>query len=782
MTIKKHFSSMYFKFIFSFTLLTLILTIILTATTYYYFSKNYKDELELVHEKMLQYTSNIIYEEIIEETQRIYLQLVNEPINSIPFDYFITHPVKGNNYKVSRLYDELQRLIIVHSDLIDAVHIYYVDKELLISSSIGIKENTAINKKIFDGLDWLKEIQNSNEVSHWLPTRVVYANKTGSLGKGQTNLLTYTRTFPFTSTGNNADCFIAIDIKEEAIAKILIDSLPVDYSNTYVINNEGQVLSAVDKSYLYSSLFQLDDVAIDFDEVESYTSRIIKINNKSNLVALTPISYTDFKLVNVMPLSSFYNKSRQIELMILILGSICLLLGIIFAITFSFRLYSPLRKLTNTIKKSSEIDLIGKHSEYDLISNVMDNLNDRVHELNECLEENQPIIKHTLVLDLLNHIIISEQELEERLKLLNISVSFSCYACILIDLSYNETWSMLELDQKQMIKYAIMNSVENINDTDYLALSAELSDPQIGIIIGMNESNYGVLNTISTDILKLIQNNVLMNSTIAFGSIVDHILELHTSYKHANKLMDYHYFLPERYVLNWNMLYKRENSNKHLEGQYLSTFSDLLCSRDLAGIEGFFDQLIDQLTENDLSVDYCNRVLLDLLRKLSTYTNEMKYRLDQNYNHHQLYSSFSKISDIYAFKKWIISYIKELFGFIGEKEQSKNADLVKRVKNYMEEHLGEDISLDMIAEQEKITPRYLSKLFKEETGINYSTYLTELRMKEAKELLMKDHMTVDQIAHAVGYRTSSYFIQVFKKTYGYTPKSFKQQFNHCPSK
>ncbi|WP_105618248.1 helix-turn-helix domain-containing protein [Vallitalea okinawensis] len=775
MTIKKRFSSIYYKFIFSFSLLAFMLTIILTATTYYYFSKNYKDELELVHEKMLQYTSNIIYEEIIEETQRIFLQLVNEPVNSVPFDYFISHPIKGNNYKVNTLYDEFQRLTVVHSDLIDAIHIYYVDKELLISSSIGIKENTPINQKIFNGLDWLKDIQQSNDVSSWLPTRVVYANKTEAVGRDQTHLLTYTRTFPFTSTGNNAKCFIAIDIKEEAIAKILIDSLPADYSSTYVINNKGQVISAVDKSNLYSSLFNLDDLTIDL-ESGSYISRTIKLGNKSNLVALTPIPYTDFKLINAMPLSSFYNKSRHIELMILILGSICLLLGIIFAITFSFRLYSPLRKLTNTIKKSTEIDLVDKHSEYDLITNVMNNLKGRVHELNECLEENQPIIKHTLVLDLLNHIIISEQELEERLKLFNISFNYNHYACILVDLSNNATWSKLEQDQKQLIKYAIINAVENINDSEYLALSAELSDSQIGIIIGIHESDYGILNVISTEVLKLIQNNVLMNSTIAFGSIVNHILDLHTSYKHANKLLGYHYFLPEEHVLDWSMLSIRENSNLHLDSQYLATFSELLYSRDLNGIVNFFDQLMDQLIEKELSVDYCNRVLLDLLRKLSTYTNEMKYRLNQNYNHHQIYTSFSEISDIYAFKRWIIAYITELFGFIDEKDQSKNADLVKRVQHYMEEHLGEDIGLDMIAEQEKITPRYLSKLFKEETGINYSTYLTELRMKKAKELLMNDHMTVDQIAHAVGYRTSSYFIQVFKKTYGYTPKSFRQQF------
>nr|WP_290122895.1 helix-turn-helix transcriptional regulator [Thermoclostridium stercorarium] len=89
--------------------------------------------------------------------------------------------------------------------------------------------------------------------------------------------------------------------------------------------------------------------------------------------------------------------------------------------------------------------------------------------------------------------------------------------------------------------------------------------------------------------------------------------------------------------------------------------------------------------------------------------------------------------------------------------------------------MKKDISLDEVAEHINISPAYLSKLFKENTGVNFVTYVKELKFELAMDLLLNSDLTIQQIAHEVGFNTPAYFIQQFKARYGYTPNSFRKQ-------
>ncbi|MNV75525.1 Arabinose operon regulatory protein [compost metagenome] len=83
-----------------------------------------------------------------------------------------------------------------------------------------------------------------------------------------------------------------------------------------------------------------------------------------------------------------------------------------------------------------------------------------------------------------------------------------------------------------------------------------------------------------------------------------------------------------------------------------------------------------------------------------------------------------------------------------------------------------DLSLEAVSAQVFISPKYLSKLFKEELGVTYTDYVTSQRMERAKMLLESNNMTVEQIASTVGYGTAAYFIKKFREMYGCTPGSY----------
>jgi len=74
-----------------------------------------------------------------------------------------------------------------------------------------------------------------------------------------------------------------------------------------------------------------------------------------------------------------------------------------------------------------------------------------------------------------------------------------------------------------------------------------------------------------------------------------------------------------------------------------------------------------------------------------------------------------------------------------------------------------------------LSPPYLSRIFKQETGTPFNTYLNEVRVHKAKELLRHEEMKLIDIAEAVGFEDQSYFTKVFKKIVGLTPLHYRAQ-------
>ena len=67
------------------------------------------------------------------------------------------------------------------------------------------------------------------------------------------------------------------------------------------------------------------------------------------------------------------------------------------------------------------------------------------------------------------------------------------------------------------------------------------------------------------------------------------------------------------------------------------------------------------------------------------------------------------------------------------------------------ENYGRQLSLEGVAEQIHVSPKYLSRLFKDEMGIGFSEYLTQVRLEEAEKLLSSSMLNVREIAAQVGY-------------------------------
>ena len=118
--------------------------------------------------------------------------------------------------------------------------------------------------------------------------------------------------------------------------------------------------------------------------------------------------------------------------------------------------------------------------------------------------------------------------------------------------------------------------------------------------------------------------------------------------------------------------------------------------------------------------------------------------------------------------------------FLSESEEALNNNktpdtLFETIVNYVDNHYRErDMSLSRLAETFSYTEKYLSSLFKRNMHIGFVSYLNNLRVQYANQLIEKGEMNVSEISSACGYSDYSYFAKVFKKSTGKTPtQSFK---------
>lgn len=124
---------------------------------------------------------------------------------------------------------------------------------------------------------------------------------------------------------------------------------------------------------------------------------------------------------------------------------------------------------------------------------------------------------------------------------------------------------------------------------------------------------------------------------------------------------------------------------------------------------------------------------------------------------------------------WFGNYALDVMEYLQRNRTYNVTSITTRVRDYLLEHYGEDISLTSICERFDINPSYFSKKFKDELGINFVDLLTGIRMDVACRLLKDTETPVVEISKEVGIRDAKYFSKLFQKTYGESPSKYRQR-------
>ncbi len=118
---------------------------------------------------------------------------------------------------------------------------------------------------------------------------------------------------------------------------------------------------------------------------------------------------------------------------------------------------------------------------------------------------------------------------------------------------------------------------------------------------------------------------------------------------------------------------------------------------------------------------------------------------------------------------------------LGEKRESGEfIDDMDYIKYYIAKNIDKKVELKDIARIMGYSTKYMSRLFKEETGRTFNRFRMGIKMEKAKELLSHSENQIKSIAYEIGYENAESFVRVFKKHTGLTPSEYREQITPSP--
>lgn len=122
---------------------------------------------------------------------------------------------------------------------------------------------------------------------------------------------------------------------------------------------------------------------------------------------------------------------------------------------------------------------------------------------------------------------------------------------------------------------------------------------------------------------------------------------------------------------------------------------------------------------------------------------------------------------------WMKHDIEKAIRYAGK--DSKSQSVFDKVKDYIAQNIGKELTCEEVASQVYLSSIYLSRIFKKETGFGLSEYIQQERMKIAQNMLSNTTIPVGIIAANIGYSNFSHFSRQFKKCTGFSPIDYRKK-------
>ena len=187
------------------------------------------------------------------------------------------------------------------------------------------------------------------------------------------------------------------------------------------------------------------------------------------------------------------------------------------------------------------------------------------------------------------------------------------------------------------------------------------------------------------------------------------------------------------------------------------------------------ESLIDKFKNSNISLRRYQVAMLEMVTELSKLGRSYHLNLEEVFGGNMdFYQEIGKFDSLEALGEWLYEICVKFRSFIRQEQTDTTKLLIEKARQYIEEFYGDsELSVEVLCNHLNVSAAYFSTIFKRETGENFVTFLTNVRMEAALERLNNTQDKTYIISGKVGYTEPNYFSYVFRKKYGISPSKYR---------
>ena len=638
--------------------------------------------------------------------------------------------------------------------------IYFRNVEMFLGTkSVGVKPEIYYKaKNISQGTDYQQWKENIQELKDPV---IVSDPETG----GDVRTCTLIQKVPDSTLKNNA--FLISKLEEKEFFKILEKDRYYPGSYIYVLDQHNEILN-------YAVSDELGGENVTKEQLKEWISK--EDNEKRSHTFRAQSDYLGITYYWTVMDSVLLKNSVHVKQILFLTYGILLVVFLLTAFLFSYRLTRPINRLVERISIRKEKGVSREGDQYQILEDMFDDMIvENTILVQERQEYREALIRNFFV-KLLNGIYISEVEIcsaKDHVPYIFIS---ECYTVALLRLT---EFDIMEKDGKGKggVPFFSLNKVCAVLDNNMYAYKTDFDKFAIIFCLDKEECREIVEEKIR-QIQKIIMEEDHLQTLCTVGKSMDICDRIYISYQNALHIMENESIgeiQDERSIIWYKDVQEKYQSYYYpiVEEQRIINFisaGKIEESRELIHQlfeENYVHRHLEKREKKYFIRSLCT-TFLRFSRQVSLQehtTDEYVERMIELINNTQ----FDQVNELMFFR--IINYYSIRFN---NRKNEKQEQLCQSILERIEENYrNPDFSLQFLADEMKFTENYLSIIFKQGTGENISFYIEKMRMKEAGHLLVDTDILIKDIADQVGYYNLNTFYKAYKRIYGVTPTQYR---------
>jgi AraC-type DNA-binding domain-containing proteins len=651
-------------------------------------------------------------------------------------------------------------------DYIDSTYFYCKTNETIVTSNGVIAFNIFDNDRhshTYINTEIIKKVMSLPKNQYWTTpseNRAFWGN---------TPYISFSQSIPINSLPEERKGCIIVNINQKMFFKSIDKIYDTNKSSLMIIDSKGRLFAHSDSSKIFEDS-KLDGYLKKF--LASNDGFLVSaINGKTVGISWAKSTVNEWIYISIVPIETLNKEVFVSRQFILAIVGIIIIFSFMGLNAITILLYKPINLLIRKIKTSSGFHDEGGN-ELSIINNVINNLSSRVVEMENALIENKQLIKYKLVIDILYNNIKDDYEIKSRLGLIDKYFKFRNYCLVLTEID-NRIFSKLPLDQQEFVTLKITDLINNFfgNKCDCISIR----HPSNCIVAIVNFEQYDSISGSLDNLMRLLGNEFELAYNISLSEAVTEILSIGTLYPVTSNYFKYSFIHGYGNIFTSYNITNFESNNGDFDFINSSALEAQIKSCKIRSVKEDILNLVAHIKHGGYSYNYAQSVMLQIINLICKVSHEQG-AISTGSEKNEILSDFYDISTLDDCINWIFDLLDSYQEKMNTRNIHINEEFIEKVTEYTCRNIDQQISLNSVAKEFNITPNYLSKIFKDTKGINFSDFVINKKFEKAAELLTTSKTAdLSDIAERLGYFNLPHFSKIFKEKYGMTPVQYRKK-------